>query len=86
MNIQINEKPVQNKIPQQGELWRIKRPELPGHIILVVQVDSRLFNYISLEDANRWSSPKSLEGLYDELVRNGYAITKFDGSITISNK
>ena len=85
MNMQINERPVQNQIPQQGELWRMKRPELPGHIILVVRVDSNSFNYISLEDANLWSTPKSLEELYNEVVRKGYAVTKFDGSITISN-
>lgn len=86
MNIQINEKPAQKQIPQQGELWRIKRSGCPEHIILVVQVDSHLFNYISLEDANRWSTSKSLQGLYDEINRGGYVMTKFDGSITISNK
>lgn len=74
-------------LPERGELWWLKHPNTPNAKLCIVVLGDGggRISFVVLESGNRYTSPKIPTELVNDLRCQGYTLTKFAGTVTLSN-
>lgn len=74
-------------LPRQGELWWIKPHSADTKDLCLVALceGGGLISFVVLESGNRFTSPMTPADFVNYMCGRGYALTKFTGTVTLSN-